>query len=200
MNIQDLDIVTEVKNKSKQISINDIKETDKIKNNKKIGALTSIDEKDKSFYDKISDNEIDRSKEFKKDSYPLLKWVSCVGDPDWSKWNKKGAPPLTDNKYTEYYLEITNEISNINYFNLNNHPKLQYLLLTLSGVGKKVNHGWIGFSKKQNSKIEELIIKYYGYKKPDEINTIRNKLTKDELIQMCKDLGMNDKEMDEYIK
>lgn len=77
--------------------------------------MAAFDRKDREFYDSLTDEE---RKKFS--TYLMLKWGSSV----------QGSPELE-----AYYLRATNENVNVNFFDLNRHPKLQWLLCTTVSPG-----------------------------------------------------------------
>jgi hypothetical protein len=130
--------------------------------------LKAIDCKDYSFYDNLSDDE---KKGFS--AFLGLKWASSV---------------VGDNPLQHYYIVSTNHYANINLFDINKHPKLQWLSLASSSpnVGIK-RHEWLGTKKKPNGKskvkddIKRRLMAIHPTYKEDEIELLSSMVTKKDL-------------------
>lgn len=94
--------------------------------------MAMFDRKDRKFYESLTDEE---RKKFS--TYLMLKWGSAV----------QGHFDLE-----AYYLRATNENLNINFFDLNRHPKLQWLLCTTVSPGMGVQrHYYPGSTTKTSN-------------------------------------------------
>ena len=124
-----------------------------------LGALSLFDLKDRANWERLGKTEEEREKSFKLDKFQVLRWMSATGTPDWTSYRGKGPPNYKDNDLTDYFLQLTNEIVNIGYDGLDDHPKLQFLLFCLLGVGEKMDHIWISPMKKKinKNKLNEII-------------------------------------------
>ena len=137
-------------------------------------VLSALDNKDYAFYDSLTDEE-------KKGFTAFLtnKWMA----------NVEGSKELQ-----HYYLASTNHYSNKHLFDINKHPKLQYLSLVASspGIGKQ-RHKWIKTEKKQVSKskqaIKKILTEMYPTYKAEDIEVLSNLVTKRELTKYAKDCG-----------
>lgn len=95
--------------------------------------MAAFDRKDRSFYDSLTDEE---KKKFS--TYLMLKWGSAVqGNKDLEA----------------YYLRAVNENVNINFFDLNRHPKLQWLSCTTVSPGMGVQRHYFPKSGGQSSNV-----------------------------------------------
>ncbi len=98
----------------------------------------------------------------------------------------------------------TNEYYNKNYFNLTKHPKLLWYLLCMCGNDEKkiYFHEWIGYKKKEGDK-ESKITKFLEAKFPnmkrDEIRLIAENMSKKEITEFARDLGMTDDEIKKIV-
>ena len=94
--------------------------------------LNSLNRKNRNFYDNLDD---EGKKKFS--AYLMMKYGANVEGPvDLQEW----------------YLRATNEYVNINFFELNKHPKLQWLLLTtISPNFGNQRHYWLASKKKEDS-------------------------------------------------
>lgn len=95
--------------------------------------MRCFDLKDRSFYDSLTDEE---RKKFS--NYLMIRWGSAV----------QGSQELQ-----EFYLIAANERLNKNFFAVNRHPKLQWLMATSvsPGIGQQ-RHQWIAPKKKSSGK------------------------------------------------
>ena len=138
-------------------------------------VLAAIDMGAISVWDELSEEER------KQVSFYLLnRYVSAV------KGNRE-AQELAVFKTNEYY--------NKHFFTLQKHKKLLWQLLCLSGNTKSIQyHEWIGNKKKDadNNKTVKFLITLYPNKKLDEIKMIAKLSTKKEIIQLAKDMGIDE--------
>lgn len=143
------------------------------------------------------------------DFVPLLRWASAVGheEIDWSqakrlgrkKGDGKGKWPSTvtdDPILTSYYVEMVNDIVNLHFWEMVEHPELLYKLFALTGCGENVNHMWIKFNnKKSNSKVKKLIKQYYPTASQDEIDMFIKMNSQEEIIELASIMGYQDEEI-----
>lgn len=203
--------------KKSEILKDDIGENDIIfeKGNKNeeyvLGGLSAIDLNYNDYFDNHSENP---EKSFSGDSLPLMKWISVVCDSaiDFEKakaqgrkkGDKKGPWPSKwkDTENTEHYIIFTNDIINKDFFSLQDHPKLQWLLMCMVGVGELQNHQWLSLSssKKSLSKLDEMLITIYNNISKSEIDLLKNINSEEELIDLAKRCGKQDKEIESIEK
>lgn len=115
--------------------------------------MARLDQKDREFYDSLDDEE---KKKFS--TFLMIRWGSCVsGDADLQT----------------YYLQMTNERLNKNFFAVNKskHDKLNWLAATTISPGAgNMRHNWISQKKKENNnpKVRKFFAAYYpGMKDAD---------------------------------
>ena len=137
--------------------------------------MTQFDRKNREFYDELTDEE---RKKFS--TYLMLRYGASVeGTADLQEW----------------YLRVTNERMNINFFDLGKHPKLQWLLATTVSPGMGTQrHYWQGAKKKEgsNSKAVKFITQLYPHMKQDEVELLADLNTVKELKELAKQLGWTD--------
>jgi hypothetical protein len=138
--------------------------------------LQKLNSKNREFYNSLDDEE---RKKFS--AYILLKYAA----------NVDGGVELQ-----EWYLRATNEYVNVNFFELNKHPKLQWLLLSAisPGFGNQ-RHYWLNVKKKtQNntSKKIKFLLQLYPHYKLKDIELMAELNTDQDLINLAVDLGMSD--------
>lgn len=141
--------------------------------------LSKLDSKNREFYDSLDDDE---KKKFS--SYLLLKYGA----------NVEGSIELQ-----EWYLRATNEYVNVNFFDLNKHPKLQWLsLTTVSPNFGKQRHYWLNAKKKSagnSSKKIKFLLKLYPHYKLKDIEMLAELNTDQDLINLAINLGMSDSDI-----
>lgn len=141
--------------------------------------LNSLNRKNRNFYDNLDD---EGKKKFS--AYLMMKYGANVeGSVDLQEW----------------YLRATNEYVNINFFELNKHPKLQWLLLTtISPNFGNQRHYWLASKKKEDSNASKKIkflLKLYPTHKLKDIEILANINTEQDLINLAIDMGLSDNEI-----
>ena len=138
--------------------------------------MAAFDRKDRKYYDKFTDEE---RKQFS--TYLMLRYGASV----------EGSADLQ-----AYYLMATNERVNKNFFDLNKHPKLQWLLCTTvsPNMGKQ-KHYWQGAKKKEgsNNKAVKFLTEQFPELKDDEIKLLAEINDRSDLTDMARKLGWDDK-------
>lgn len=137
--------------------------------------MAAFDRKDRQYYDKFTD---EQRKQFS--TYLMLRYGASVS----------GSADLQ-----AYYLMATNERVNKNFFDLNKHPKLQWLSCTTvsPGMGKQ-NHYWQATKKKEgSSKIQKYIAELFPSMKQDEIELLAKLNDKRDFEDLARKHGLDDK-------
>lgn len=139
--------------------------------------LAALDRKDRGYFDSMTEEE---QKKFSP--FLMIRWGSTVeGDPDMQA----------------YYLMSTNERLNKNFFDISTseHKKLQWLMATAisPGMGKQ-KHNWLSNKKKENNnKAEKFLRQLYPHLKEDEIELLGRLNSKDNLKQLAREHGWDEK-------
>lgn len=132
-----------------------------------------FDKKDRTFYRELTDEE---RKKFS--NYLMIRWGSCVS----------GSTDLQ-----EFYIISTNLRLNTNFFAVNKHPELQWLMATTvsPGIGT-FRHNWIAPKKREGSdnKTVKFLSKVYPHYKLEDIELLASLTSSAELKQLAKDMGM----------
>ena len=139
--------------------------------------MRAFDNKSRDFYDSLTDDE---RKKFS--TYLMLKWGA----------NVEGGPELQ-----EWYLRVTNDRVNLNFFDLGKHPKLQWLLCTTvsPGLGAK-RHYWITTKNPgAGNKSYKFMEKQYPHLKRDEIELMLQINSKDQIKNYARALGWDEKQI-----
>lgn len=137
--------------------------------------MAAFDRKDRAYYDKFTD---EQRKQFS--TYLMLRYgASVAGSSDMQS----------------YYLMATNERVNKNFFDVNKHPKLQWLCCTtVSPSMGKQNHYWQATKKKEgNNKAIKFLREVYPQLKEDEIKLLAELNDKSDLTDIARKLGWDDK-------
>jgi len=144
--------------------------------------MAQLDLRNRKFYDELTDEE---RKKFS--TYLMLRWGSVVN----------GIPELQ-----QYYLQAMNERVNKRFFDINKHPKLQWLLLTtVSPNMGKHRHEWIAYnSKTAKNKRAQKMLELYPHIKNDEAELLSNTISDEQYKSMLVELGYSDKEIKEALK
>ena len=138
--------------------------------------MTQFDRKNQDFYDSLTDEE---RKKFS--NYLMIRWGSSV----------QGSKELQ-----EFYLISTNERLNKKFFEINRHPKLQWLCATTVSPGMGTQrHQWIAPKKKEPgaSGIKKQLVELYPTLKDDEIELMSKINTKKDIDEHLKALGQETK-------
>jgi hypothetical protein len=153
--------------------------SDKIELKEKLAA---VDLGVKNLWDDLDD--IQR-KALKSEFFILNRYVSSV--------------KTSNRDVKEHYILAVNEFFNKYWNDLQKHPKLMWLLLSMCGHESKqiFYHEWVGFKKKEqsSSKMTKFLNEIYSDKKDDEIELLAKLTTKEEAKNMARDLGYNESEI-----
>jgi hypothetical protein len=138
--------------------------------------MAVFDRKDRKFYDNLTDEE---RKKFS--NFLMIRYGSSV----------QGSKDLQ-----EFYLIATNERLNKHFFNINRHPKLQWLCATTVSPGMGTQrHQWIAPKKKEPgaSGIRKQLAELYPTLKDDEIELMSKINTKKDIDAYLKASGQDTK-------
>jgi hypothetical protein len=131
--------------------------------------MRMFDHKVRSFYDDLTDEE---KKKFS--NYLMIRWGSSV----------QGSRELQ-----EFYVIATNQRLNKHFFDINKHPKLQWLLATtVSPDMGAQRHQWIAPKKKEAGagSLKKQLAELFPHYKEDEIDVLAAVTTKKDLDNYIK--------------
>jgi len=134
--------------------------------------MTQFDRKNRGFYDELT---VEERKKFS--NYLMIRWGSAV----------QGNRDLQ-----EFYLIATNERLNKKFFDINRHPKLQWLCATTVSPGLGTHrHPWIAPKKREPgaSSIKKQLMDLFPHLKNDEIEVLSEINTKKDIEAYVKSLG-----------
>ena len=134
--------------------------------------MIQFDRKNRDFYDSLTPED---KKKFS--NFLMIRWGSSVQG---------------NNELQGYYLQSCNHYLNKKFFEINRHPKLQWLCATAvsPGLGTQ-RHQWIAPKKKEAgaSGIRKQLIELYPHMKDDEIELMSKINTKKDIDAYLKELG-----------
>jgi hypothetical protein len=138
--------------------------------------MTQFDRKNREFYDSLTDEE---RKKFS--NYLMIRWGSAV----------QGSRELQ-----EFYVIATNERLNKRFFDINRHPRLQWLCATTVSpdLGTQ-RHPWIAPKKREAgaSGIRKQLAELYPHMKDDELDVMVKINTKKDIDAYLKQAGQETK-------
>jgi hypothetical protein len=138
--------------------------------------MRAFDSKDRRFYADLTDEE---RKKFS--NYLMVRWGSSV----------QGSVELQ-----QYYLLSCNENLNKHFFDLAKHPELQWLSATTVSPGMgNFRHDWIKQKKRDSTdnKTVKFLRNFYPEYDIDELELLAAINTKDDLKQLAREHGWDDK-------
>ncbi len=138
--------------------------------------MAQFDRKNRDFYDSLTDEE---RKKFS--NYLMIRWGSAV----------QGSRDLQ-----EFYVIATNERLNKRFFDINRHPRLQWLTATTvsPGLGTQ-RHPWIAPKKREAgvSGVKKQLAEMYPHLKDDEVELMSRINTKKDIDAYLKASGQDAK-------
>lgn len=143
--------------------------------------MLQFDKKNRKFFDELTEEEC---KKFS--NYLMLRWGSSVRN---------------DGDLAKYYVLSMNQNVNKNFWDLNKHPKLQWLLLTcVSPDMGAFDHVWIAFKgKAAKNKRAQLIANLHPQMKLDEAELLSSVMSDNELKEQLVSRGWEDKKIKEAL-
>ena len=138
--------------------------------------MAQFDRKNREFYNDLTDEE---RKKFS--NYLMIRWGSAV----------QGSKELQ-----EFYVIATNERLNKRFFDINRHPRLQWLSATTVSPGMGTQrHVWIAPRKKEagTSGIRKQLTELYPHLKDDEIELMSRINTKKDIDEYMRAAGQDAK-------
>lgn len=138
--------------------------------------MRQFDNKNRTFYRELTDEE---RKKFS--NYLMVRWGSSV----------QGSSDLQ-----AYYLLACNENLNKNFFDISDHPELQWLCATTVSPGMGAfRHDWIKQKKREgtSNKTVKFLRNFYPTYSDDELELLAKINTTEEIKQLAREHGWDDK-------
>jgi hypothetical protein len=111
------------------------------------------------------------------------------------------ASNVRSKEFYGHYITMVNDLCNVNFDVLSKHPELFWQLLSLSGVGKSQFHAWLPPGKKaKKSKVQEFLYKMHPTYKLEDLEMLESINTKEQIQDMMREYGYDDKEIKEIFK
>ena len=135
--------------------------------------MAALDKRDRKYYNNLTS---EQKKAFS--SWMMMRYASSVQGKD-----------------AAHYIYMTNELVNRDYSEVSKHPELQWLLLSACGVGKVQFHPYLKppNAKKKKDKVSEFIYSIFPHMKGEEVYLLKQINSKDELKELAKAHGYDDK-------
>jgi len=100
-----------------------------------------------------------------------------------------------------HYLLMVNDIVNVDFSILKEHPELQWKLLAVCGIGKPTYHPYVApGKKKKKNKLEKLLMERYPTLNKMELDLLIEINDTESLKELARDTGKDDKEIKELFK
>ena len=140
--------------------------------------LSAIDHRKKDFYDKIDHDT------YKIEPWLAMRWASSVGNKVFN--------------IVAHHLLLTNDFVNVHFNVLSKHPKLQWLLLTITGTKTGRYHQWIPPGKRgKKDKLKEFVYINNPTWNEEELELFFTVNTKKELEEYVSSFGLTPKQTKE---
>lgn len=150
--------------------------------------LTAIDSNTRELWSAADE---DQQKGIKGDLFRLNRYISNVKSNNREK--------------QEHFVLAVNEYFNKNWFTIQKHPQLLWMLLCMCNYdGNTIfYHEWIGYKKlpkKNNNKKVKFLAEIYPIKKMKEIEMLAEMMTDKEVKALAKEYGLSDLEVSHKFK
>ena len=146
--------------------------------------ITAVDLNIKELWDTLDP---DQQKDLKGDFFILNRYISNV--------------TTTDPDVAAHYILTVNEYYNKHWNDLQNHPKLLWMLLCMCNYNgnSQFFHEWISFNRKSStSNLNKLLTENFPDMKPDEIELLESLMSPEEVKQFLRELGWTEKEIKKF--
>jgi hypothetical protein len=143
--------------------------------------MAHADLRNKDFYGNLDP-------ELQKQFSPIvaMRWLSSVQDSSAMK---------------DWYIIMVNDVVNWHFWEIRDHPELQWKLMAAAGCGQKQRHAWIPMAKRKKiGKIAEYMLRWYPSYNDQELAIIMAGMDRDGFEQFVKSTGADDKELKELLK
>jgi hypothetical protein len=145
-------------------------------------VLAAIDRGDRGYYAGLTDEE-------RKAYKPLviMRWMSAL--PDQNPANVFG-------------LLATNDLVNVGFWELTQHPELQHMLMCAAGTGRKQFRSWIPMAgrKTKTRKLDEYLRERHPDAGYDELDLLKSQLDRKGFKDQLEQEGLGDKVIKELLE
>jgi hypothetical protein len=141
-------------------------------------VLKAIDQKNYNFYDALTDKQ---KKEFT--AFVMMRFISnAPGDRDIQEW----------------FVEMTNECVNKNYWSISKHAGLTWKLCTAVGTGIPTFHKYLPTKKIELDKFENLLGELYPAMKLDDLKMLASMMDDNDREELFDKMGFDKNQRKEY--
>jgi hypothetical protein len=141
-------------------------------------VLKAIDQKSYDFYDNLTDKE---KKEFQ--AFVMMRFIS----------NSAG-----DREIQEWFVEMTNEFLNKNYWEISKYKELTWKLCAAVGTGIPTFHQYLPAKKIELDKFENLLSELYPAMKLDDIKMLSSMMDENDREDLFDKMGFDKPQRKEY--
>ena len=141
-------------------------------------VLSAIDQKNYDFYKGLTDKE---KKEFS--AFVMMRFISNT--------NSNGD-------IQEWFVEMTNEFVNKNYWDISKHTDLTWKLCSAVGIGSKLFHQYLPLKKIEFDRFETLLGERYPSMKAEDIKLLASMMTADDREEMFDNMGFDKEQRKQY--
>lgn len=141
-------------------------------------VLKAIDQKNYNFYNSLTDQE---KKEF--NAFVMMRFIS----------NSNGGQDIE-----EWFVEMTNECVNKNYWDISKHTDLTWKLCAAVGIGNTMFHQYLATKRAELDKFEKLLGEIYPAMKIDDIKMLAGMMDKKDREELFDNMGFDKKQRKEY--
>jgi hypothetical protein len=145
--------------------------------------LKHLDLRNQALYEALRHNEEERKELDRMLAYILPLWMSGATDP-----KEQIRLALSFNQHV-----------NISWWELDGHPELRAKILAAIGPGRVIRHDFQARTNTKITALKDLLSRLYPDIRQDEVQLWCSKNSEATLIELCSDLGMQEKERDTII-
>ena len=103
----------------------------------------------------------------------------------------------------DHYIMTVNHYYNKNWFDLQKHPKLLWMLLCMCNYNGSTTfyHEWIGLNKPSpKNKLVQVLAEYHPTMKMDDIHILAETMSTDDIKELLTDIGWSTTDIKKFIK
>jgi len=103
----------------------------------------------------------------------------------------------------QYAILAVNDLVNIGFGDLREHPELQHMLLCCAGSGARQYHPWVPVArakKQRGNPVAELVENYYPHLNSQEVRLMLCTITRQQIIDLAVASGYTEKTIQELVK
>lgn len=137
--------------------------------------LLAIDKNDLGLYQRLKKSQ---KEELTKKIWLMMRYCSAV-----------------DGNADGHYLEWTNELVNVDYMKLMDHPELQWKMMSICGIGKRQNHYLPSSTRGKKESQNAVLSEVFPQLNTDELKIMVDINDRTELLEWCTLHGYEEKDI-----